>query len=66
MAVTRDGQGEGTRASMFYRLGAFAVRRRWAVLAVWVLVFLAAMPMLGKLTDRLSQGGFEVPGSQSD
>jgi RND superfamily putative drug exporter len=54
------------RRSAFYRMGAFAVRRRWWVLAVWVLVFLAMGPFLGKLTDRLSQGGFEVPGSQSD
>jgi RND superfamily putative drug exporter len=52
--------------SAFYRLGSFAVRRRWMVLAVWVLIFLAVSPLLGKLNARLSQGGFEVPGSQSD
>src|SRR5437870_3233788 len=54
------------RGSAFYRLGERAVRRRWVVLGVWVLLFLAAGPLLGKLTNRLSQGGFEVPGSQSD
>jgi len=54
------------RHSAFYRLGSFAVRRRWMVLAVWVLIFLAVSPLLGKLNARLSQGGFEVPGSQSD
>src|SRR6266508_1198320 len=59
-AVTQPGR------SMFHRVGAFAVRRRWIVLGVWILLFLAAGPLLGKLTDRLSQGGFEVPGSQSD
>jgi len=52
--------------SVFYRMGAFAVRRRWVVLVVWVLVFLGVSPLLGKLSGRLSQGGFEVPGSQSD
>jgi RND superfamily putative drug exporter len=36
------------------------------VLAAWLVMFLAAMPLLAKLTGRLSQGGFEVPGSQSD
>jgi RND superfamily putative drug exporter len=36
------------------------------VLVVWALVFLAVSPLLGKLNARLSQGGFEVPGSQSD
>src|SRR6266516_6276576 len=58
--------GRGERRSAFYRLGAFSVRRRWFVVAAWVLVFIAMGPFLGKLTDRLSQGGFEVPGSQSD
>jgi RND superfamily putative drug exporter len=56
----------GQRGSAFYRLGARAVRRRWVVLGIWLLLFLAAGPLLGKLTNRLSQGGFEVPGSQSD
>jgi RND superfamily putative drug exporter len=65
-----EGKGGGdhvrARGSAFYRLGAFAVRRRWWVLAAWLVLFLAAMPLLAKLTGRLSQGGFEVPGSQSD
>jgi RND superfamily putative drug exporter len=62
-----DGNGRvSERRSSFYRLGAFAVRRRRIVLVVWILAFLAMGPFLGKLTDRLSQGGFEVPGSQSD
>jgi RND superfamily putative drug exporter len=51
---------------MFYRVGALAVRRRRIVLGAWILLFVAMGPLLGKLTDRLSQGGFEVPGSQSD
>ena len=69
MEVTGNAQrGPARRGghSVFYRLGAFAVRRRWIVLVVWVLVFLAVSPLLGKLNARLSQGGFEVPGSQSD
>src|SRR6266542_4200136 len=66
--VTR-GSGTNRRShgkSAFYRLGALAVRRRWVVLAVWIVAFLAVVPFLGKLNARLSQGGFEVPGSQSD
>jgi len=66
--VTRR-SGANTRThgkSAFYRLGALAVRRRWVVLAVWIVAFLAVGPFLGKLNARLSQGGFEVPGSQSD
>jgi putative drug exporter of the RND superfamily len=65
-----NGKGDGNRdgagaRSRFYRLGGFAYRRRWAVVAVWVAAVVAAGPFLGKLTERLSQGGFEVPGSQS-
>ena len=51
--------------SRFYRLGAFAYRRRFWVLAAWLIIFFAASMPLQKLNDRLSQGGFEVPGSQS-
>ena len=54
------------RSSRFYRLGAFSFRRRWPVLVVWLIVLFLAAPFLQKLADRLSQGGFEVPGSQSD
>jgi uncharacterized membrane protein YdfJ with MMPL/SSD domain len=63
--------GDGARArrpspTSFYRLGGVAYRRRWAVIAAGVVLLALAMPFLAKLTDRLSQGGFEVPGSQSD
>jgi uncharacterized membrane protein YdfJ with MMPL/SSD domain len=51
--------------SRFYRLGAFAYRRRIWVLIAWLVIFVAASMPLQKLNDRLSQGGFEVPGSQS-
>jgi RND superfamily putative drug exporter len=61
-----QGDGMRERRSAFYRVGAFAVRRRWWVMATWLAVFVLMGPFLGKLTDRLSQGGFEVPGSQSD
>ena len=57
--------GNGQRSS-FYRLGVFAHRRRWIIIAIWVVALLAAGPLLGKLSTRLSQGGFAVPGSQSD
>jgi RND superfamily putative drug exporter len=57
--------GRSVTRSRFYRLGAFAYRRRIWVLLVWLLIFFAASMPLRKLGDRLSQGGFEVPGSQS-
>ena len=47
------------------RLAGFLERRRWFVLAAWLLVLLAALPFAAKQTDHLTSGGFEVPGSQS-
>lgn len=50
----------------FYRLGDFAYRRRWWVIAAWVVTVGAFGPQLGVMQDRMSNGGFEVKGSQSD
>src|SRR5687767_11035078 len=51
---------------LFFRLGAFCHRRRWLVLAVWIVGLAGSMPFVGQLTERRSNGGFEVPGSQSE
>ncbi len=51
--------------SLFGRLGRFAVRRRWFVIAAWAAVLLAMGSFAGGLQDRLTSGGFEVPGSPS-
>src|SRR5919201_4461758 len=64
-----DGDGarkRGAQRTAFFRLGAFALRRRRFIIPAWIVVVVLAFPFLGKLADRLSQGGFEVPGSQSD
>jgi putative drug exporter of the RND superfamily len=69
MSTSGDGQVRETvrpKGSWFYRLGDFSYRRRWWVIGAWLLLFVAAVPLLGQLSARLSQGGFEVPGSQSD
>ncbi len=63
--MSRDG-GSGQERTRFYRLGGFAYRRRWPLLAGWLVLLALAFPFVAKLSDRLSQGGFEVPGSQSD
>ena len=47
------------------RLAGFLERRRWVVLAAWLLLLLAALPFAAKQTEHLTSGGFEVPGSQS-
>src|SRR5439155_9584294 len=65
MATTRGDVGINIVRSRFYRLGQFAYRRRFWVLGVWLLILFAAFGPLKSFNDRLSQGGFEVPGSQS-
>ncbi|HYF25914.1 MAG TPA: MMPL family transporter, partial [Baekduia sp.] len=47
------------------RLDAFVRRHRRAVIAVWVLALVAALPFALRQSDNLTGGGFEVPGSQS-
>jgi uncharacterized membrane protein YdfJ with MMPL/SSD domain len=40
-------------------------RRRWLIIGVWVALLVLALPFAGQVTKKLSNGGFEVPGSQS-
>ena len=48
------------------RLAAAVARRRRLVIAVWVLALVAAAPLAAQQVDRLSGGGWEVPGTDSD
>ena len=50
---------------MFERLGRFAVRRRVIILIATGIFFAAAGVLGGGVADRLSNGGFEDPGSES-
>ena len=52
--------------SVFYRLGHLCYRNRKRVLIAWILALVILGPQLGAMTDRMSSGGFEKPGSQSD
>jgi putative drug exporter of the RND superfamily len=56
---------DATDTSLFGRLGRFTVRRRWYVIAAWVLLLAVMASFAPRLQDRLGSGGFEVPGSQS-
>jgi RND superfamily putative drug exporter len=51
--------------SFMVRLSGFLTRRRWWVLAAWLVTLAIAAPMAAKQTEHLSGGGFDVPGSQS-
>src|SRR5215207_11568666 len=46
-------------------LSGFLTRRRWWVVAAWLITVVVAAPLAAKQTDYLSGGGFDVPGSQS-
>jgi uncharacterized membrane protein YdfJ with MMPL/SSD domain len=47
------------------RLAGFLARRRRLVVAVWVLVVVASLPLASRQTEHLTGGGFDVPGSES-
>jgi uncharacterized membrane protein YdfJ with MMPL/SSD domain len=47
------------------KLARFLTRRRRWVLAGWIAVLALALPIASHQTDRLTGGGFDVPGSQS-
>src|ERR687886_1084522 len=51
--------------SALTRLARFAARRRRLVVAVWVALLLASGWFSLHQTDKLSGGGWDVPGSQS-
>jgi RND superfamily putative drug exporter len=58
--------GDISARTRFYRLGSFAYRRKWWVIAAWIVTMGVLGPQLGVMQDRMSNGGFEVKGSQSD
>jgi hypothetical protein len=41
-------------------------RHRWVVLAIWAAMVAAAIPFALQQSDRLTGGGFAVPGSESE
>ncbi|HEX6586268.1 MAG TPA: MMPL family transporter [Solirubrobacterales bacterium] len=47
-------------------LAGFLARRRWWVVAAWVITVIVAAPMAAKQTEHLSGGGFDAPGSESE
>src|SRR3982751_5692405 len=52
--------------ALMVRLAGLLYRRRRLVIAGWVIVLLAALPFAAQQSDRLTGGGFAVPGSQAD
>ena len=48
------------------RLSSFLERRRWLVLAAWIVLLLASLPFMARQTEHLTSGGFSIPGSGSE
>lgn len=53
------------RESSFSRIGRFAARWPWLVIGGWAVVLVVMGSFAGGLSERLSGGGFDVPGSES-
>ena len=47
------------------RLAGYLARKRRLVVAVWVLIVFASLPLAARQTEHLTGGGFDVPGSES-
>ena len=47
------------------RLAATVLRRRRLVVVLWTIASVAAVPAAARLSDELSGGGYDVPGSGS-
>ena len=56
----RTGSGDGgrSRSDRFAGLGQFAVRRRWAIVVVWAVILLVAIPLAPRVVGVLRAGGF--------
>jgi uncharacterized membrane protein YdfJ with MMPL/SSD domain len=52
--------------SLMITFDRFIRRHRRAVLVIWVLALLSALPFAMKQSDNLTGGGYAVPGSQSE
>lgn len=46
--------------NLFHRIGMFAARRRYAVIAVWVVLLVIAAPFAPQLPSALKSGGFTL------
>jgi uncharacterized membrane protein YdfJ with MMPL/SSD domain len=55
----------GTLASLLARLSHVAFRRKRVIAVSWLVLVVVAAPLSARQTERLSGGGWDVPGSQS-
>ncbi|MDT0301406.1 MMPL family transporter [Streptomonospora wellingtoniae] len=58
-------RGSASMARLLYRLGGFAFRRRWLVVAVWAVVLIAALGAAVQFRAPMDDT-FSIPGTESD
>ena len=51
---------------MFERLGHFSYRHRRAVVGAWLLLFLASVPIVPRVSGVLAVGGFSSPNTEAE
>jgi uncharacterized membrane protein YdfJ with MMPL/SSD domain len=51
--------------TLMLKLDRWLSRHRRAVIGIWLVLLLAALPFAAKQSDHLSSGGYAIPGSQS-
>ncbi len=66
IVVWPDAWGHLYLGEMFYSLGLFAFRRRYVIIAAWIVVVLASLPLLPQLEGVLQGGGFANGTTDSD
>src|SRR5579884_3904027 len=57
--------GRAAGDGVFAYFGRFAYRRRWLIAALWLIVFVAALPILPHVERPLKVGGFSATNSES-
>ena len=66
LPVVSDSVMTGRRRDRpFERLGAFVTRRRWAVVALWAIVLVGALPLAPRAPGALVPGGFQLDDLES-
>ena len=59
----REPDGKG-RTDLFAAIGRFAYRRRWLVVAVWVVLFAGGIALTPRLSHVLKGSGFSASNSR--
>jgi uncharacterized membrane protein YdfJ with MMPL/SSD domain len=63
--VAHDRHPAARGVTVFERLGRFAARGRWAIVATWAIALVVAAPFAPRVVDVLRSGGFTLDDLES-